>query len=45
MNRMVTLAGLATALCFFTPLSLARDIGLPPDDEPERTDPEMPYSP
>ena len=45
MKRIITLAGLASVLFFFTPLSLAQDTGLPPEDDPERSDPELPYSP
>ena len=37
--------GLVGALCFAGLAAQAQDSGLPPDDEPERTDPELPYSP
>jgi hypothetical protein len=36
---------LASAFCFLSTISLAQDAGLPPEEEPERTDPELPYSP
>jgi hypothetical protein len=45
MKRFITLAGLASALCFLSTISLAQDAGLPPEEEAERTDPELPYSP
>jgi hypothetical protein len=45
MKRFVTIAGLASALCLFSTVSLAQDAGLPPDEERERSDPELPYSP
>ncbi len=45
MNRLITAAILASTLCFLNTASLAQDTGLPPEDEPERTDPELPYSP
>jgi hypothetical protein len=45
MKRFITLTGLASALCFLSTISLAQDAGLPPEEEPERTDPELPYSP
>jgi hypothetical protein len=45
MKRFITLAGLAGALCFLGTISLAQDAGLPPEEEAERTDPELPYSP
>jgi hypothetical protein len=45
MKRFITIAGLASAFCFLSATSLAQDAGLPPEEEPERTDPELPYSP
>jgi hypothetical protein len=45
MKRLIAAAGLASAVCFLSTVSLAQDSGLPPDEEPERTDPELPYSP
>ncbi|NIM71082.1 MAG: DUF3604 domain-containing protein [Xanthomonadales bacterium] len=45
MNRLITAAILASTLCFLNTASLAQDTGLPPEEEPERTDPELPYSP
>jgi hypothetical protein len=45
MKRFITIAGLASAFCFLSAASLAQDAGLPPEAEPERTDPELPYSP
>ena len=40
-----TPACLASLLCLFAAAALAQDAGLPPDEEPEKTDPELPYSP
>ena len=45
MNRVSRLTGLTGTLCLLCAVSFAQDAGLPPDDEPERTDPELPYSP
>jgi hypothetical protein len=45
MKRLITFAGLATALVCFGTVSFAQDAGLPPDEERERSDPELPYSP
>jgi hypothetical protein len=45
MKRFVALAGLTGALCFLSSISLAQDAGLPPAKEPNRSDPELPYSP
>ena len=45
MQRFMSLAGLAITLICFGTVAQAQDAGLPPDEEPERTDPELPYSP
>ncbi|NIL95050.1 MAG: DUF3604 domain-containing protein [Woeseiaceae bacterium] len=45
MKRLITAASLASALLFLSTVSLAQDAGLPPEREPERKDPELPYSP
>ena len=45
MKRFLTFAGLASALVCFGTVSFAQDSGLPPDEERERSDPELPYSP
>jgi len=45
MKRLITAASVAGTLCFLSTISLAQDAGLPPDEEPEHTDPELPYSP
>jgi hypothetical protein len=45
MKRFITFAGLASALVWLGTVALAQDAGLPPDEEPERSDPELPYSP
>jgi len=45
MKRLIAAASLASAFCFLSTISLAQDAGLPPEEEPERTDPELPYSP
>ena len=45
MKRIITLAGLAITLLGFSAASIAQDAGLPPDEERERSDPELPYSP
>jgi hypothetical protein len=45
MTRIITLAGLAINLWLFGVVSLAQDAGLPPEEDPERVDPELPYSP
>jgi hypothetical protein len=45
MKRFITLAGLASTLIFLGTVVLAQDAGLPPDEELERSDPELPYSP
>ena len=45
MKRLISTAGLASAFCFLSTASTAQDAGLPPEEEPERTDPELPYSP
>ena len=45
MMRIITLAGLAITLVGFSAASIAQDAGLPPDEERERSDPELPYSP
>jgi len=45
MNRLIAAVSLASTLCFLSTLSLAQDAGLPPEEEPGRTDPELPYSP
>jgi hypothetical protein len=45
MKRLIAAAGLACAFCFLSTVSIAQDAGLPPEKEPERTDPELPYSP
>jgi hypothetical protein len=45
MNRVSATIGLASILCFFGAASVAQDTGLPPEEEPAHTDPELPYSP
>ena len=45
MRRLITATILASSLCFLNTVSLAQDTGLPPEKEPERKDPELPYSP
>ena len=45
MKRFHTLAGLASVLYFFGAVSLAQDAGTHSGDEPEKSDPELPYSP
>jgi hypothetical protein len=45
MKRLITATILASSLCFLSAASLSQDAGLPPEKEPERKDPELPYSP
>jgi hypothetical protein len=45
MRRLITATILASSLCFLSAASIAQDAGLPPEKEPERKDPELPYSP
>jgi hypothetical protein len=44
-KHLTRIVSLASALCFLGTASFAQDAGLPPEEEPERTDPELPYSP
>ena len=45
MTSFITFSGLASTLICLGTVALAQDTGLPPDEEPERSDPELPYSP
>ena len=45
MLRTIALILIAQFLGLFAAAAVAQDIGAPPDEEPERTDPELPYSP
>jgi hypothetical protein len=45
MKRFLTLATLASTFIFMSSALLAQDAGLPPEEEPEKSDPELPYSP
>ena len=45
MQRFISLTGLAITLICVGTAAQAQDAGLPPDEEPERSDPELPYSP